>query len=88
VLSLVFLTLLGAGTAWTGHQADYDLDWWTVDTGGQTFSTGDGYTLGGTAGQPDANVLHGGEYALSGGFWPGGETVSEPHDVYLPLVLR
>ena len=32
----------------------YDLSWWTVDGGGITFNTGSSYTLGGTAGQPDA----------------------------------
>jgi hypothetical protein len=66
----------------------YDLSWWSVDAGGETFSTGDGYTLGGTAGQPDANVLHGGAYTLAGGFWGGGETIGEPREVYLPLVMR
>lgn len=47
----------------------YDLSWSTVDGGGYTFSTGGAYTLGGTAGQPDAGALSGGSYALSGGFW-------------------
>lgn len=62
----------------------YDLSWWTVDGGGYTFSTGGGYSLGGTAGQPDAGLLHGGGYTLGGGFW-GGAAV---YRIYLPLVLR
>jgi hypothetical protein len=66
---------------------EYDLSWWTVDGGGQTFSSGGGYTLGGTAGQPDAGTLSGGEYTLGGGFWGGG-AVTVSHDIYLPLVLR
>ena len=45
----------------------YDLSWSTIDAGGTTFSTGGGYTLGGTAGQPDAGLLSGG-----GIHWPGG----------------
>ena len=69
-------TLLGTG---------YDLTWSTVDGGGYTFSTGGGYTLGGTAGQPDAGPLSGGGYTLKGGFWPA---ATIPYRVYLPLVLR
>jgi hypothetical protein len=38
-------------------RVDYDLSWWTADGGGATLSTGEGYRLSGTAGQPDAGVL-------------------------------
>jgi hypothetical protein len=68
--------------------ASYMLTWWTVDGGGHTFSRGGGYTLGGTIGQPDANVLRGGGLTLAGGFWGGGETVTVDHRIYLPLILR
>ena len=40
-----------------------------MDGGGATFSTGSGYTLGGTIGQPDAGALSGGGTTLGGGFW-------------------
>jgi hypothetical protein len=63
----------------------YTLSWWTVDGGGTTLSTGGGYTLGGTAGQPDAGVLTGGGYTLASGFWGGGAV---EHRIYLPLVVR
>jgi len=66
-------------------QDGYDLSWWTADGGGYTFSTGPGYSLGGTIGQPDAGVLTGPGYTLSAGFWPGGAAA---YRVYLPLVLR
>ena len=69
--------------------AGYDLTWYTVDNGGITLSTGDGYQLGGTIGQPDAGVLSGGVYALAGGFLEGGPVSKPPaHHIYLPLVLR
>ncbi len=84
LLTLLGLLLLTATVQANGQ--DYNLNWWTVDGGGHTFSTGDGYTLGGTIGQPDAGVMEGGPYALHGGFWPGG-SVGE-YTVYLPLVLR
>ena len=48
-----------------------DLTWRTVDGGGATFSTGNGFELGGTIGQPDAGAMSGGSFSLQGGFWPG-----------------
>jgi hypothetical protein len=81
--------LLAAGSlaaAQTG--TDYDLSWWTVDGGGSTWSTGGGYQLSGTAGQPDAGLLAGGGYTLGGGSWGGGETTAASYKLYLPLVLR
>jgi hypothetical protein len=67
-------------------QSGYDLSWWTVDGGGGTWSSGGGYRLGATIGQPDAGDLSGGACNLCGGYWCGLETVL--HRVYLPLVLR
>lgn len=61
----------------------YDLTWSTVDGGGYMFSTGGGYSLGGTIGQPDAGAMSGGNYALVGGFWALPE-----YRIYLPVVLR
>ncbi|MFQ5806597.1 MAG: hypothetical protein ACE5I3_09120, partial [Phycisphaerae bacterium] len=54
---------------------DFTLDWWTVDGGGEMFTTGGDFELSGTVGQPDANVvvMTGGEFELIGGFWPGVE---------------
>ena len=69
-------------------QGGYELSWWTVDGGGQMYSIGGGYEIGGTIGQPDAGVLTGGGYTLGGGFWRGGASVEAGHHVYLPLVLR
>ena len=71
-----------------GLGSGFSLSWWTVDGGGGTWSTGDGYQLGGTVGQPDAGLLAGGSYTLGGGFWRGGETAVAPYKIYLPLVLR
>ena len=54
------------------HADAWDDSWFTVDGGGQTFSTGGSYSLGGTIGQPDAtaaSALTGGSFTLTGGFW-------------------
>ena len=65
------LTALGILLAFTAIYASggYTMNWATVDGGGGTFSTGDGYNLGGSAGQPDAGALSGGDYTLHSGFW-------------------
>ena len=65
------------------------LDWWTVDGGSAISSEGGGYRLDGSIGQPDGGVARGGNYALYGGFWGGGEMAT--HDLinlFLPLVLH
>ncbi len=66
VKMLVVLLLGGAGAA----LADFDLSWYTIDGGGNMWSTGGDYELSGTLGQPDAGVLTGGDFTLTGGFWP------------------
>jgi hypothetical protein len=89
ILIVLFCGLL-FGLTWivAASPDQLTLPWWTVDGGGATFSTGGGYTLGGTIGQPDAGVLTGDGYILGGGFWRGGVVAKVPHQVYLPLVLR
>jgi hypothetical protein len=76
--------LTGMALAQTG--APYDLTWSTVGGGGETFSTGGDYILGGTIGQPDTEFMQGGDYTLAGGFWGGGAAAE--YKLYLPLVLR
>lgn len=88
---LVLLALVGAiAVAQSG--GGYDLSWNTIDGGGQTFSVAGSYALGGTIGQPDAGVLSGGNYSLSGGFWAGatagGGGGPVRHKIYLPLLVR
>jgi hypothetical protein len=65
-LIVVLVATAGASDA----LAQYDLSWWTMDDGGATFSTGGGFEVGGTIGQPDAGVMTGGGFELVGGFWP------------------
>jgi hypothetical protein len=67
--------------------AGYNLGWWTVDGGGGNASTGGGFSLDGTIGQPDAGTSSDGTYTLAGGYW-GGEPSPENYQIYLPLVVR
>jgi|GEM_PF-725897 len=76
------MTFLGVATLAAVHAfaQPYAIDWHTTDGGGGT-STGDGYSLRGTIGQPDAGApMTGGDFSLTGGFWSlnAEETPSEP----------
>ena len=51
------------------YGADYQIDWFTIDGGGQMTSSGGGFDLSATNGQPDAGVMSGGDFELVGGFW-------------------
>jgi len=55
-----------------GHAAaqPFEIPSFTVDGGGGTLQ-GDIFTLSGTIGQPDAGVLQGSRFSISGGFWSG-----------------
>lgn len=57
----------------------FDLSWHTIDGGGATTSSGGAYTLGGSIGQPDAGeVLTGGPFELTGGFWLATQVTPPP----------
>jgi hypothetical protein len=64
--------------------ADFALDWYTVDGGGEMWTTGGDFELSGTIGQPDANAvaMTGSGFVLTGGFWAAGAPESPiPGDV-------
>jgi hypothetical protein len=82
---ILVLTLAVPGMARAQSGGGYDQTWNTVDGGGYMFSTGGGYRLGATIGQPDAGALSGAGYSLVGGFWAG---AMARYPIYLPLVLR
>jgi hypothetical protein len=52
------------------YAQNFSIDWFTIDGGGGT-STGGVFRVSGTAGQPDAGVMSGGNFVLQGGFWAG-----------------
>ena len=86
-LAVLFVLLLSTSLAARAGGPGYTLDWWTVDGGGTMSGAGGGYTLGGTAGQPDAGSLSGSGYTLDGGFWGGARFASQYH-IYLPLDMK
>lgn len=64
------VTLASAGQVGPRDEP-FEIDWYTIDGGGEMFSTGGDFELSGTIGQPDANVvvMTGGDFELLGGFW-------------------
>lgn len=72
---------MGARTTWLAATAvaaaaapalaqPFVISWSTIDGGGTTLpSTGGGFGVAGTSGQPDAGRMTGGGFVLVGGFW-------------------
>ncbi len=48
---------------------EFEISRWTIDSGGVIHGQGGSFELSGTTGQPDAGVLSGGRFELTGGFW-------------------
>ena len=87
MLLISLLSFLLAGTALAA--GDYQISWWTIDSGGGSSRSADGqYTLDGTIGQLDAGSAAGGEYALQGGFWQGITVALQEFLIHLPLINR
>jgi hypothetical protein len=64
-------TLVVLGLAGVAAAQSFELNWYTVDGGGESGTAGDAFDLSGTIGQPDAGALTGGAFELRGGFWAG-----------------
>jgi hypothetical protein len=63
-LRVALIIMLSAGVG----QAQYTIDWSSMDGGGGT-STGGVYCITSAIGQPDAGSMSGGSFTLQGGFW-------------------
>ena len=63
----------------------FEVDWYTIDSGGAMFTTGGVFELSGTIGQSDAGSfsqpLTGGVFELVGGFWPVAAGCNCPGDI-------
>ena len=68
---VVLLLAMGAAFAVPAPSSEgesFSISWHTVDGGGGV-STGAAYTLAGTIGQPDAGMMSGDTFELTGGYW-------------------
>ena len=81
-IRLVLSALLCA----VGANAQYSIDWHTIDGGGGT-STGGRYSITGTMGQPDAGgPMTNAQYAVTGGFWTFPAAIQVPGAPTLAIV--
>jgi len=89
-LILIILVLLLFSAVIVVAENGYTIPWYSIDGGAQT-SGGDGFTLNGIAGQPDAGLaMTGGDYQVTGGYWSAAASEGpEPkYKVYLSLIVR
>jgi hypothetical protein len=88
-VAFTILAMLAVASLASAQSGELDLTWFTIDGGGTTSSTGDGFAITGTIGQPEPGSLSGDVYTLEGGFWGvaagSGAPVSR---VYLPLIRK
>jgi hypothetical protein len=86
-LMLVLLLFLVVAFAF---QQGYEINWWSVDGGAGT-STGDGFSVSGIIGQPDAGpAMSSDTYTVTGGYWHAGldPVIHGDQLVFLPLLMR
>ena len=60
---------LGGAMAASMIADDFQISRSTIDGGGAIFSAGGDFELSGTIGQPDAGIMEGSGFTLTGGFW-------------------
>jgi hypothetical protein len=97
-IALIFLVILAAvvliptivGVSTALADVGYEINWWTVDSGGGVSeSSGGQYALKGTIGQYDTSApTEGGTYSLRSGFWVEGILDLLDFIIHLPLVLK
>jgi len=68
-LQVVLGILTGAALLASAGEPEFEISRSTIDGGGVMNSTGGAFELSGTIGQPDAGLMTGGAFGLSGGFW-------------------
>ena len=85
LLVLVALTMVVSLSSAAGN---YGIPRFSMVGGGGTIRGG-AYILSGTSGQCSANVISGGSYSLTGGFWPGDvQEIAVDRALYLPLIRK
>ena len=66
-----WVAIIMTATPVSAHAGEFEIDWWTIDSGGTIENAQGEWTLAGTLGQwdvPDQGAA-GGSWFLEGGFW-------------------
>ncbi len=90
--ALILLLLAGTSGVFAQTGGNYNLTWWTIDSGGSGGGDGSKQVAGGTyellstVGQPEGSSgISGGAYTLQSGFWPG---YISNYNLYLPIIIK
>ena len=60
---------------------EFEVAWFTLDSGGTSMSAGSGFEMSATIAQSDAGAMSGAGWELSGGFWVTPEVCNLPADL-------
>ena len=86
-MKYLFCITLAALTLERTASAQFDINWFSIDSGGGT-SAGGQFVVNGTVGQPDAaHALTGGLFKLQPGFWSGITVLQAPGAPVLRITL-
>jgi len=80
----LIVTLLVVSVALAQSAGGYEIAWWAFESGKS--SSGNGYTLQGVIGQPEAGTASGGEYSLMDGFLSRFSIFD--FRIFIPLITR
>ena len=75
-------------TTWAiqaGSGSTYEIDWYSMDSGGTMATTGGSFELQGTIGQVDTAVIAQDTYEIQAGFWAAASNTG-PYQLYLPFI--
>lgn len=76
---LAVVTALAAASAATA--TEFNVAWFTLDSGGTSMSAGSGFELSATIAQSDAGAMSSAGWELAGGFWVTPEVCNLPADL-------
>ena len=89
-VGFIVVLLLLAAVVVSAVDLGYEVKWWSIN-GGAQISSGDGFSLTGIAGQPEAGPgMTGDDFTVSGGYWSGDLEPVQPADgaIFLPVIQK
>lgn len=73
--------MLAFAAASAALATEFDVSWFTLDSGGTSMSAGSGFELSATIAQGDAGAMSGAGWELAGGFWVVPDVCDKPADL-------
>ena len=86
-LLVIALLLFTTWAIQAGSGGTYEIDWYSMDSGGTMSATGGTFELQGTIGQADTAVIAQDTYEIQSGFWSAASNTG-PYQLYLPFIQK